>query len=176
MAETCRVRTYNIPWEFIIYLGPICWGREVAARGGKRFWKFSGWKWHRSTGMSKNSELGNPSLGGGNSNLVYFHHYLEKGSNLTFICFKSVGPTTNQIIFRWTSRYSKLWDIMTPDELSGWWGWWLGSGSDVHVCIFFQMMVGNSSCIFCCLVFALHMSMYIQFIYTYIAAWFLKKQ
>ena len=36
-------------------------------------------------------------LGGGNSKIFNFHPYLEKWSNLTSICFKWVGSTTNQI-------------------------------------------------------------------------------
>ena len=38
-------------------------------------------------------------LGGGNSNIVYFHLYLGKWSNLTSIFFKGVGSTTNKVIF-----------------------------------------------------------------------------
>ena len=40
-------------------------------------------------------------LGGGNSNMLYFHPYLGKISNLTSIFFKRVGSTTNSFILLW---------------------------------------------------------------------------
>ena len=58
----------------------------------------------RSLGLDVN--LGRDSLGGGNSNIVYFHHYLGKIPNLTSIFFKEVGSTTNQFkVARFVSLY-----------------------------------------------------------------------
>ena len=50
--------------------------------------------------MSMGGRLLNDNLlGGGNSNIFYFHHYLGKISHLTSIFFRWVGSTTNQFFF-----------------------------------------------------------------------------
>ena len=51
---------------------------------------------HLNTQFAKKDNHSNPFLGGGNSNIFYFHHYyLGKWSNLTSIFVKWVGSTIN---------------------------------------------------------------------------------